>query len=1073
MKKIKPSGELFYCSLKKILKIMRITFLLMILGILSAHATDSYSQSTRLSLNFSDTEVNKVLEKIEEGSEFYFLYNQKLLDTGRKVNIKANNQLITDILDDLFEGTDVKYNIIDRKIILAPSYLLNGTDSPAIFQQQVITGTVIDSQTGEAMPGVNIQVKGTVLGTTTDVNGKYSLSVPSQEGSLVFSFIGYNSKEVLITGKSVIDIALLPELQSLDDVVVIGYGTQRKVTLTGSVTAVKPQDVQSSPSITVSNALAGLIPGLTTLNRSGEPGKDVATLIIRGRSTTGNSEPLIVVDGIQGYIGWERINSNDIESISVLKDAAATIYGARAANGVILINTKRGALGKPIINYTLNQAIVRPTRLPRLASSAVYADYINDLLVRQGGQPIYTEDDIKKFADGSDPVNYANTDWGKESLKPFSLQNQQSISVRGGSENVKYSVSGSMSNADGIIKGTSHNYKTYSVRSNIDANINKYLKVGFDLNYALQNGNYPRSSYSAFRSLPFYPVYWPNGLPSNPPSTAGNHPIVLASSVGGNNNEKKQQNNIKASFDIIVPWIKGLGIDGYLYYSNSSFNKKEWLKPFYLYDYDKTTDTYIPQLKGSMKAPELTQQMSQTTNSLLNFRIKYEKILNIHRFSTFIAVEQSEDNYTFFSAKRINFLSSSLDELFAGSLVDQSTNGSSSQTGRQNIFGRFSYGLKDRYLLDINVRYDGSSNFPKGNRWGLFHGISAAWRISEEQFFDKLDFIDDMKIRVSTGKIGNDAVAAYQYLSLYYLGSTGYSFGVPATTQQGLVAGVSPNPNITWESATTSNIGMDATFYNGLFGFEVDLFKQKRSNILAPRELSIPFYTYLILPDENVGVVENKGVELKLTSQKTFGEFLVRMAGNFSYAKSKIINISEADNVPEWQKAEGRPLGSEKYFLNNGIIRTQAELDAAPKYGGTIVGDLQYKDIDGDGKITTNDMVRLLKSNIPEITFGFNLLLNYKNISLWANFAGQARAWQYYHLNSRVGQNGFAEIVENRYRVGSMDSKYPWIPTQSWGPGISGEVSGIPSDFWFKNASFLRLKTLELSYTLPNNLVKV
>jgi TonB-linked SusC/RagA family outer membrane protein len=431
-------------------------------------------------------------------------------------------------------------------------------------------------------------------------------------------------------------------------------------------------------------------------------------------------------------------------------------------------------------------------------------------------------------------------------------------------------------------------------------------------------------------------------------------------------------------------------------------------------------------------------------------------------------VEQSDYTSSYFSSFRKNYLSPTIDEIFAGSLIDQQTDGTSYESGRKNYFGRINYSFKNKYLLDFNLRYDGSSNFPKGKQWGLFPGISLGWRISEENFIkNNFKNITNLKLRASYGQVGNDAIDAFQDLRLYNLNSQGYLYGLPPSATQGLAAGVTPNPNITWEVAKLSNIGLDISLWKGLLDFGADVFKQTRSNILATRELAIPVYTGLILPSENIGSVENKGFELILSHTNTVGEITYKIAGNVAYAKSKVLDLAEAQNVPAWQKAQGHVLGADLMYKAIGIFRTQPEVDANPTWPGTEVGDLQYADINKDGIIDAGDQVRTDETNIPRVTFGLNLSASYKNFSLWANFVGATQVWQYYVLDCRITTNNLAEVLENRYTTGSMTSKYPWLPTLS----TESEPSGLHSTFWMRDASFARLKTLELSYTLPENLL--
>ena len=760
-----------------------------------------------------------------------------------------------------------------------------------------------------------------------------------------------------------------------------------------------------------------------------------------------------------------------LSSISVLKDASAAIYGAQAANGVILITTKRGNKGKPTINYTFNQGVSQPTRVPKMASSAVFGEYVNELLAKDLQPPRWTDEELQKFADGSDPVHYPSVNWYNEILKPSTFQSMHNLSLRGGSENIKYSVSGSYSNQDGIFRKGSTNFKTYSLRTNLDAQVNKNIKVGFDMNAGIDDGDYPNSSttnvFGRMLVVPWIPVYWPNGLPSAG-IERGDNPAVMVTDATGNVNDVTQRYQLKASFDINLPFIDGLGIDGYFAYTNNNNFIKNFQKPWTVYDYSSVTNKYIPVGGGGILAPQLTETAGRDRRSLYNLRIKYERRFKDHNLNTFIAAEQEDRFNSTISAFRRNFLSASVAQLFAGSLTGQEASGSASEQGRKNFFGRVGYGFKDKYLIDFNYRYDGSSIFPKGKQFGFFPGVAIAWRLGKEKFIeDKLDFIDDLKVRASYGKIGNDRVAAFQYLQSYTLGMQGYNFGATPTQSLGLTAGVNPNPNITWEVLKTANVGLDGLLWKGLFGFALDVFNQERSNILATRDLAVPSYTGLNLPNENIGVVRNRGIELELTHKKTLNKISYRVSGNVAYVKSKVIYISEASNVPTWQKAEGHSIGALNYYKALGIIRTKGELDAIPKVLGTKVGDLKYEDVNGDGMITFLDQVRLDNTNTPEVTFGLNMSLDYQNFSLFAHFAGQTNAWQYFHENARLAVNTREELLVNRYRPGSMDSKYPILPLLD----TRTDVSGLSSTFWLRDATFVRLKTLELGYTVPQSVL--
>lgn len=956
------------------------------------------------------------------------------------------------------------------KLLMVFTFLIC-TAVPGLGQVQgskTITGTVKDSS-GDPIPGATVVVKGTTIGTVTDIDGNYSLTVSEGAEYLVISFVGMQIQEVPIDNQSQIDVVLVEDTADLDEVIVIGYGTQRKATLTGAVTSVATEEVRSSPAINLTNSLSGLLPGLTALNRSGEPGADNASILIRGNNTTGDNSPFVVVDGVQNPPGWQRINPNDIESISVLKDASAAIYGARAANGVILITTKRGKVGKPTINYTFNQGISQPTRLPELAGSPLFAEYVNEMLIRDGQDARYSEEEIQLFRDGTDPF-YPNTNWYKEVLKDFSLQSMHNLSLRGGTEAIRYSLSGSYSNQNSIFKKGIHEFNGYTLRTNIDAKVTESISVNLDLNMGLDDRTRPGTEdpWGWLNAIPMMPVYYPNGYPSAG-IEQGLNPAVMTTDASGNHNTKNKRVIANIGFDAKIPLVEGLGMDGYFVFSNEDILDKRWRTPWTVYNYDQTNNEYIPLRGGRITAPELTQSTNSSTSTFLNFRLKYARQMEDHYINAFVGAEQTKGSNSNYSAFRRNYLSPTLSELFAGDPATQQNNGVSSENSRQSLLGRFSYNFQEKYMVDFNARYDGSYVFPEGNRFGFFPGVSVAWVISEE-FFKENVSVNDLKLRASVGKMGNDRIDPFQFMPAYNLGLQGYHFGLPTNSQLGIVPGVTPNPNVTWEVATTQNIGVDGMLWNGGLGVSVDVFKQRRENILTKRDLEIPAYTGLQLPDENIGVVENKGIELALSHRKNttrLAGFSYSVAGNIAYARNKVIDVSEAQDVPDYQKTEGRILGAGLYYDAIGIFRTQEQVDSNPVYPGSLVGHLQYRDVNGDGEINSQDMVRMAKSNIPEITFGFNTSLNYKAFSLFANFAGQGRAWQYYHQNARIAVNGLAELIENRYTPGSMDSKYPILPDLE----TRTQPSGLQSTFWLQNAAFVRLKTLQLGYNLPESLM--
>ncbi|MDD4591690.1 MAG: TonB-dependent receptor [Parabacteroides sp.] len=940
-----------------------------------------------------------------------------------------------------------------------------------IMQQNSVSGKVTDTG-GNPLPGVTVVIKGTSSGSITDTDGNYVLPNVPRNSILVFSFVGMLSQEITVGDQTRINIAMQEETIGLQEVVAVGYGTMRKASITGSVASTDDKTIKKAPVTSLSNSLSGLLPGLTTLNRTGEPGVNVSEIYIRGRGTTGNSSPLVVVDGVPDETGaWQRINQNDIEQISILKDASSAIYGARAANGVILITTKRGSIGKPVFNYTFNQGLTQPTRLPEMANSWEFADYVNTYRISHGQEAFYTAEEIQIMKDGSDPLNYPNTNWIDLIFKKVSTQSMHNMNVRGGTDKAKYSISGSYTHENSLVKDGIHEYGNYSVRSNIDFDITNNIKFGLDLNGGIDDRTTPAVAGFGMAGSPLIPAFYPtNGLPTSLPGDIGENPAINLAGAGGYNNNKIFRTFLKPSFDINIKQVEGLGVDGYFSYRNEFTEDKRWREPWTVYTYNRSTDTYSEKKGGYVAKPDLRERIYKRKDYLVNLRLKYKRTFGNHDFDSFIAVEQAEGEYRFLEAYRRDFISGAIEELFAGSGENMVATGTRSEWGRQNIFGRLSYNYEGKYLFETNLRYDGSYAFPKNKRWGFFPGFSAGWRISQEKFMESASWINDLKLRVSYGTMGNDQIAAFQYLSMYNLSPIGTHFG--QGTQAILTSGVAPNENITWEVAKNANIGLDATFWEGGLGLTLDAFKQSRSNILTARTTEVPVYTGLVLPHENIGIVENKGLELSIShrnKRNSSSPFNYSIMGNIGYAKNKIIDISEPQDMPDYQKAEGSSIGTQLLYKALGIFRTQAEVDSNPVMVGTLVGDLQYEDVNKDGVINAADRVRINKSSIPEITFGLNFTADYKDFSFFANFSGQARAWTYIHKYARTTQNSIREILANRYLTGSLDSKYPIIPQED-GVG-EGEVSGMPSTFWLQNASFLRLKTLQLAYNLPNRFI--
>ena len=947
-----------------------------------------------------------------------------------------------------------------------------------VLAQQLVSGRVVSN--GIAIPGATVQVKGSSLSVQTDQEGRFSIQAPAN-GVLIITHVGNKTQELSINGQTDLSITLETDNQNLGEVVVVGYNSQKKGNLTGSVSVVKGGDLVKSPQPNVSNSLAGRFSGLVINNRSGEPGYDGSSFTIRGLATTGNNDVLIVVDGVPGQIGGlERLNPNDIESVTVLKDASAAIYGSRAANGAILITTKRGRNGKPSISVSYNQGFSSPTRLPKMADAATYAQINNEIDFYNnpagGMNQRYSEAELELFRNGSDPLNYPNTDWAKATLQKTALQSQTNISLAGGTENLNYYASAGYLNQEGLYENTATNYKQYSFRSNIDASITKQFKVGLYLSGRQEDRVFPiagagdifRSFYRAYATLP---SIYPNGLPSI--GIEGNNPIMMATDIGGLTKNPTQVFNgiLKGSY--AFENIKGLSIDGFVAIDKSwSFNKS-FSKPYTLFSYNKSDDSYSQRIVGGASgAATLNQRQTNQTQITTHLKLNYQRLFGDHSISAFVAVEQSKLAREEFGGSRINFPTTQTPELSQGgtAATDRDNFGSSFAFTRRSYIGKLAYNYQEKYLLDLQARVDGSSTFPKGSQYGFFPSVSAAWRVSKENWFPQSNILNDLKLRASYGVLGNDNVSQFQYFNNYSFANN-YVSGTSITP--GLDLTKLANPNITWEEAEKMDIGIDGMLFNSLT-FEFIYFQQKRSNILATRNASIPFVTGIVnpfgsaslVPSENIGRVNNAGFEATLGYSKRRGDFRYGITGNFTYAKSEIIFIDEAPGVLDYQQQTGRPLNTYLLYKSIGIFRNQEDINKFPHLTGAQPGDLIYADINNDGVINADDQIRTDFGNIPEITYGAVLNFGYKNFDLNMVFAGQSRVSQYVLPESGTIGNFYSSWADNRWSPTNTNGSFPRVDTRA-----SSSVNGglYSNTFWLNDASFLRMKNIELGYNLTGN----
>lgn len=1070
MKKKSMNGKyLYWYVLRKAFLAMKLTALILLITSFSLMAGQSYSQEKRISLNMKDVLIKNVLLTIENSSEYFFIYNSQLVDVNRKISINVDNESISEVLRDIFHGQKVDIQVSDRKIIIAP------TETATEQDQKPVSGKVTDS-TGASLPGVSVVVKGTTNGTITNGDGNFSLlSVPSN-AVLQFSFVGMKSIEISVAGKTTINAILTEEAIGIDEVVAVGYGVQKRLTVTGSLVDVKSAQLLKAPATNLTNTLQGHLPGLIAPNRSGEPGRDEAVLLIRGKSTTGDSNPLIIVDGVERSeyastnttkrSGLGQLDANDIESITVLKDASASIYGARAANGVILVTTKRGATGKPTFNVSFNQGFNEVTRTPDVLDAALYATTVNEADVRNGKTTLtYSDDDIQKYTDGSDPIGHPNTDWVKETLKPWSLQRKMNLSVNGGNEKLRYFMSISSQGQDGNFRNNPTNYQLYGIRSNVDAFITDNLTVSLNIAGRYEKKIYPSTDtwtnfVNILSAMPTLIAKYPNGLIA--PGRLGENPL-LRDQVGYDRTENLPMTST-LSVKYAIPFIKGLDISAsYNFDVRNQFNKL-FKKPFYYYVYNTTTDTYTKTKATNITTPSVADRFDRWFVTTYNVKANYARTFGKHNVGLLLGWEQSQSRWNYTYAYRQNFTSSTLPEISLGGsgASDQATAGNSSKDARNNYFGRLNYNFNERYLVEALFRYDGSYIFPAGKRYGFFPGISVGWRASEENFIkDNVAFINNLKFRASYGTSGNDRVDPYQYAVTYSLGDN-YTFG--NTDVSGLVLNTMPNPNITWEVAKTANFGFDLTLWNNLLSVTFDYFTQKRSNILATKQLSIPStFGFTALPTQNIGKVDNHGFEFIISHINKIGKVGYNVTGNMSFARNNIVFIDEVPNTFRYQDQTGHPIGSQLVYNTIGIFKDQAEIDAYPHLSNAKPGDVIIEDYNADNAINSYDQYREERSTLPEIVFGLDLGVDYKNFDCSFFFQGQANAVIYPGITTlgSSSSNSFAIRAEDRWTLENTDGKMP----------RSGANFPRNSSLNRYNAAFLRLKNVEFGYTLPKSLV--
>jgi TonB-linked SusC/RagA family outer membrane protein len=933
-----------------------------------------------------------------------------------------------------------------------------------------LKGIVLDEQTKEPLTGVSLQIKGTTHGTTTDGKGEFNFITGQKfPYTLIVSYIGFEKKEVVATG-SHMEVLLKEVRDELNEVVVVGYGTQKKVNLTGSVSSLNQKELANRPITNSTQALQNL-PGVFTNQTKGRPGADGATIRIRGVGTLNNSNPLILVDGIEFPLG--DVNPNDIESITVLKDAASSaIYGNRAANGVVLVKTKTGKRGGFQLDYNFYTGSQKAIQFPDAVTNSV--DYMigkNRALANEGKPAESSKQLIDEYSAGTDPFIYPNTDWFDVMFRAAPIQ-EHNLRLSGGSDKTTFSVSLGYLKQEGIMLETSG--KRYSLNTNVTSDVTKRLRIG-----ASVVGNYwtnRESAYSAddgngegglmgliYRGLPMQTPYAADGSYADqwirvPGHNFYRNPVALSNEGFRNNNEYRTLGNLFAEYQLPfdIKYKTTLA-------ANLLFGIEKYSYP-QIYLTNPKTGVISPIGNTPLRG---VRQISNNTINITNFHtLNWEKKLGSHNLGVLggFSVESFEDGN--FSAYNQGYLGNDLTELNAGSTSPQVT-GTSGRSKLISYFGRFNYNFSEKYLLEANFRYDGSSRFADGKRWGFFPSFSAGWRISEENFLKDSEVISNLKLRASYGKLGNQSIPLFSYVDAVTLGEN-YNFN--GNIVSGAAITRLSDPDITWETTNMADIGLEGSFFNNSLTFEVDWFSKETSNIL--RQVSIPAQIgNLTGPFRNIGAVSNSGIEFTLGYQNKINDFKYSLSANVTYLKNEVVDINgEKYYSGNTIIQEGSPVNSFFGLQAEGIFQNAAEIKGhAFQNAGTQPGDLKYRDVDGNGTVDNNDRV-VIGNSIPKYTFGFALSGGYKNFELSAIFQGISNVDTYLNGNLAMPFKNGAGVTQE-WLTDSWTPEQPNAPLPRLTTANGYPANFQTSSFWIRDASYLRLKNIQLSYSFPKRIL--
>lgn len=1064
---------------RKTIIAMRNIFILLFFLSYNMFAAPGYSQTTRFNLNINNKTLESVFNEIEKNSEFSVILKSSEVNLKERVSVQVHQQTVGTILNQVLKNQGLQYEIKDKHIII-----YKPEDNNIVNQQakKVITGTVVD-ETGQPVIGANVVEKGTTNGSITDMDGKFTLSV-SQGTILEVSYIGYLTMEIPVQNREVLNIALKEDTQRLDEVVVVGFGTQKKINLTGSVSSVSAKELEERPQPNVQNMIQGKIPGLQIVSNSAQPGRDSGNITIRGKGSFGaSSDPLILVDGIIGSLS--ALAPDDIESISVLKDAAsAAIYGARAANGVILVTTKKGKSGKAQVSYSFNYGWQQATSLSdQVWESATYMKMYNQMADRMGGKVKYSQEMIDKYSDPNRDMNlYPDYNWMEETFKTGSNMTHN-INVSGGTEKVTYNVSLGYLKQEGLLPG--HDYKRYTGLMNLEAQVHERIKIGATSNF--YNGKLDEPYYTndglvlmILQSRPMTKPYLPDGNGRysylNMPESYGGEWLNRNPVWAMNETSRKVENWIAnaqayAIVDFIkkdnmqLNWTTKAGFryadqflnthypahpEGYYYLKESDYKPGGADEHMYAVD-------FFPEKGVSNRDQREFYRMFYTT-------LGYSwDITNDHSIEALLGYQEEAQSARTLEGKRENYPSDSMTEINGGSTAGQTLSGGLAEYSLRSLFGRLNYSYKGKYLAEANFRYDGTSRIHTDNRWGIFPSFSGAWRISEESFVkDNINWMDNLKLRLSWGKLGNSEIGNYPYQEVY--SSTAYIFD--GAVQQAVIQKDLKDRSLKWETTTVTDVGMDVTLGNGLFSATIDWYNKITDGILS--QAAIPLSVGMGAPTINYGKLRNRGFELEFGHQNRIGEFTYGAGFMASINKNEVLEL-RAPSYGSYIYEVGKPYGEHYLYIWDGIFQSEEDIANSPDHpNNPKPGDIKFKDLNNDGVIDGKDRT-MVEGVYPKMLYSFNFNVGYKNWDLSVFFQGITRRkiWTDFFGDAPFAQGAPpSSRFLDAWTPENTDTNVPALYTHGYAP-----MTGLRSTYNLKDAAYLRLKNIQLGYNLPQSLL--